>query len=255
MIFPLHPVSTVVTTVTAVVTATSFTTTTSPAAATTTFLPTLPRRRALVGITPPHKLQFDLIPTNSDTWWRLLAKAIFSALPDLEELGIGRQADFQGPRYFAGDSDDDKDDEIRDEKSLLKEHVGYLYQTFLSSILLGLCVQTPLAGCKPQVRQAFQGTHLPRRRSRQTHGTGTPPHHPETYPRSSSWWLVISCRTAADHWFLRRQPPWENEQLGCVYDYLEAKLREGESGGYPKHKGTLGHMLTLFHSFLRGPRL
>jgi hypothetical protein len=34
---------------------------------------------------------------------------------------------------------------------------------------------------------------------------------------------------AADHWFLRRLSPWENEQLGCVYDYLEAKFREGKS--------------------------
>jgi hypothetical protein len=34
----------------------------------------------------------------------------------------------------------------------------------------------------------------------------------------------------ADHvnpWFFWRQPPWENDQLGCIYCYLDAKLDQG----------------------------
>ncbi|KAK1775415.1 hypothetical protein QBC45DRAFT_422270 [Copromyces sp. CBS 386.78] len=36
------------------------------------------------------------------------------------------------------------------------------------------------------------------------------------------------CQT--DHeraaWFFRKHPPWENEQIGCVYDYLQAKFAQ-----------------------------
>lgn len=28
-------------------------------------------------------------------------------------------------------------------------------------------------------------------------------------------------------WFFSQHPPWENEQLGCAHDFLEAKLAEG----------------------------
>ncbi|KAK4240530.1 hypothetical protein C8A03DRAFT_31348 [Achaetomium macrosporum] len=49
-----------------------------------------------VGSTPHYKIRSKLVPANPDPEWRLIAKAIFTALPDLEELGIGRQADFKG---------------------------------------------------------------------------------------------------------------------------------------------------------------
>lgn len=36
-------------------------------------------------------------------------------------------------------------------------------------------------------------------------------------------------------WFFSSHPPWENEQLGCVYEYLEARLAEGQKASI---KGT-----------------
>lgn len=31
----------------------------------------------------------------------------------------------------------------------------------------------------------------------------------------------------AQSWFLSRHPPWENEQIGCAHEFLEAKFRQG----------------------------
>lgn len=48
--------------------------------------------------------------------------------------------------------------------------------------------------------------------------------------RTELFYTLFRCGALADdanHWFFWRQPPWENEQLGCIYRYLEGKLDQG----------------------------
>jgi hypothetical protein len=48
--------------------------------------------------------------------------------------------------------------------------------------------------------------------------------------RVELFYTLFRCGALVDdvnHWFFWRQPPWENEQLGCIYRYLEAKVDQG----------------------------
>ena len=48
--------------------------------------------------------------------------------------------------------------------------------------------------------------------------------------RVELFYTLFRCGALADdatRWFFWRQPPWENEQLGCIYRYLEAKVDQG----------------------------
>ncbi len=56
------------------------------------------------------------------------------------------------------------------------------------------------------------------------------------------------CKDGLMPWFLRRHHPWENEQLGAVYEYLEERFARGE---WQTVYGDGEHRLTPSHSFLR----